>query len=70
MWFILSVVFERTVKFLIAMNVVLERYNNYLPNSKLLGAKHISIVLGETYIKAALLMISSTSNNTFCSSSK
>ena len=70
MRFILSVVLERTVTFLTTVDVVLEEYNNYLPNNKWLGFKHISIVFRYTYIKGALLMISSTSNNTFCSSSK
>ena len=59
MQFILSVVLERTVRsFLtIVIDVVLEE-------------KHVSIVFGQTYVNGALLTISSTSNNSVCSSSK
>ena len=46
MWFILSVVLKRTVRFLTTVNVVLEEYNNGLSNNKWLGVKHISIVFG------------------------
>ena len=35
-----------------------------------MGIKHLSIGLGKTYVKGALLMISSTSNNIVYSSSK
>ena len=41
-----SVVLERTVRFLTTVDVVLEEYNNCLPNSKWLGVKHVSIVFG------------------------
>ena len=41
-----------------------------MPNNKWLNAKQVSIVLGETYVKGALLMVSLTSVNTDCSSSK
>ena len=34
MRFILSVVLERTVRFLTTLGVVLEEYNNCLPNNK------------------------------------
>ena len=44
MQFILSVVLERTVKFLATVDFVLEEYNNCLPNNKRLGVKHVSIV--------------------------
>ena len=66
----LSVVLERTVRFLTTVDVVLEEYNNCLPNNKWLSVKHVSIVFGQTYVNGALLMIISTSNNTVCSSSK
>ena len=46
MWFILSVMLERTVRFLTAVDVMLEEYNNCLPNDKWLGVKHVSIVFG------------------------
>ena len=46
MRFILSVVLERTVRFLTTVDVVLEEYNNCLPNNKWLGVKHVSIVFG------------------------
>ena len=42
----LSVVLEKTVTFLTTVDVVSEEYNNYLPNNKLLGVKHVSIVFG------------------------
>ena len=70
MWFTLSVVLERTVRFAATVDVVLEDNNSCLPNNKQLGIKHVSIVFGLTYIKGALLMISSTSNDIVCSSSK
>ena len=60
--------FERTITFLTTVHVMLEEYNNCLPNYKWLGVKHVLIVFG--YIKGALLMISSTSNNTVWSCSK
>ena len=41
MWFIISVVLERTVKSLTTVDVVIEEYN-CLPNSKWLCVKHIS----------------------------
>ena len=44
MQFILSVVLERTVRFLATVDFVLEEYNNCLPNNKRLGVKHVSIV--------------------------
>ena len=54
----LTVVLERTVRFLtIITDVVLEE-------------KHVSIVFGQTYVNGALLTISSTLNNSVCSSSK
>ena len=68
--FILSVVFERQFRFVTTVDVLLEEYKNYLPNNKWLGVKHVLIVFGQTYVKGALLMISSTSNNTVRSSSK
>ena len=37
---------EWTVRFLTTVDVVLEEYNNYVPNNKWLGVKHVSIVLG------------------------
>ena len=71
MRFILSVVLERTVRFLsIVIDVVLEEYNNCLSTNKWLGIKHVSIVFGQTYVNGELLTISSTSNNSVCSSSK
>ena len=42
----LSVVLERTARFLTTVDVALEEYNSYLPNSKLLGVKLVSIVSG------------------------
>ena len=68
--FILSVVFERQFRFVTTVDVLLEEYKNCLPNNKWLGVKHVLIVFGQTYVKGALLMISSTSNNTVRSSSK
>ena len=56
------------LRFLTAVDVVLEEYNNCLPNKKWLGVKRVSVVFG--YVNGALLMISSTSNNTVSSSSK
>ena len=70
MWFILSILFERTVRFVATVNVVLEGYNSCLPNNKWLGDKHVSLVFGYTNFKGALLMISSTLNNTISSSAK
>ena len=66
---------ERTVKFLTRVHVVLGKQNNCLPTAKQqmiewLRVKHVSIVSGKTYVKGALLIISSTSNNTVCNSSK
>ena len=61
---------ERKVIFAATVDVVLEDYNSCLPNNKQLGVKHVSIVFGYTYVKGALLMISSTWNNIVCSSSK
>ena len=56
MWFILSVALERTVRFLtVVIDIVLEE-------------KHVSIVFGQMYVNVALLTISSTSNNSVCSS--
>ena len=46
MQFILSVVLEKTVRFLTTVDVVLEEYNNLLPNNNELGVKHVSIVFG------------------------
>ena len=46
MRFLLSVVLERTVRFLTTIVVVLEEYNNCQPNSKWLSVKHVSIVFG------------------------
>ena len=58
------------VRFLnIVINAVLEEYNNCLSSNKWLGFKHVSIVFGQTYVNGELLTISSTSNNSFCSSS-
>ena len=70
MGLILSVVLERRVRFLTTDDVVLEECNNCLPNNKWLGFKYVSTVFGKTDVKAALLMICSTSNNTVCCSSK
>ena len=71
MRFILSVVLERTVRFLtIVIDVVLEEYNNCLSTNKWLAVKHVSRVFGQTYVNGELLAISSTSNNSVCSSSK
>ena len=70
MRFILSVMLERMVRFLTTVYVVLHEYSNCLPNNKWLGVKQVSIVFGLTYVKGALLMIISTSNNTVCSSSE
>ena len=57
MWFVLSAVFERTVRFLtIVIDVVLEE-------------KHVSIVFGQTYVNGAFLAINSTSNDLVCTSS-
>ena len=61
---------ERTVKFVAAIDVVLEEYNSSLPNNRWLGVKHVSIVFGWTHVKSALLMIISTSNNTVSGTSK
>ena len=44
--FILSAVLESAVRFLTTVDVVLEEYNNCLPNNKWLGAKHVLIVFG------------------------
>ena len=63
MWFILSVVLERTARLLTTVDVVLEEYNNCQRNNKWLGIKYVLIVFGEKYVNGALLMISSTSNN-------
>ena len=46
MRFILSVVLERMVRFVATVDVVLEEYNRCLPNNKLLGVNHVSIVFG------------------------
>ena len=46
MWFILSVVLERTVRFVATVDVVLEDNNSCLPNNKQLGVKHVLIVFG------------------------
>ena len=35
-----------------------------------MGVKHVSIIFGLTYDEGAILMISSTSNDTVCSSSE
>ena len=35
-----------------------------------MGVKYVSIVFGQTYVNGALLTISSTSNNSICTSSK
>ena len=43
-WFILSVVLGKTVRFLTIVDFVLEEYNNWLPNNKCLGVKHVSII--------------------------
>ena len=66
---ILSAVLERMVRFLITGDV-LKQYSNSLPNNKWLGVKYVLIVFGKTYVKGELLMISLTSINTVCSSSK
>ena len=42
---ILSVVVERTVRFLITGDV-LEQHNNCLPNNKCLGVRYVLIVFG------------------------
>ena len=47
----LSVELERTVRFLTAVDVVLEEYSNSLPNNKWLGVKHVSIVFGKRMLK-------------------
>ena len=39
-----SVVLQRTARFLNTVYVMLEEYNNFLPNKTWLGDKHISIV--------------------------
>ena len=71
MRFILSVVLERTIRFLtIVTDVILEEYNNYLSTNKKLGVKHVSIVFGQTCVNGSLSTISSTSNNAVCRSSK
>ena len=70
MRFILLVVLERTVRFLTTVDFVLEEYNNCMPNNKWLGVKHVSIVFSQTYVNGALLMMSSISSNTICSSLK
>ena len=44
MRFILSVVFDRTVRFLTTDDVVVEEYNNCPTNNKWLDIKHVSIV--------------------------
>ena len=75
-WCGLSVVLERTVRFLTTIDAVLEEYNNCLPNNKWLGVKYVSIVSGQMYVKGTLLMISSvvsytaTINHTAFSSPK
>ena len=62
---------ERTVKFQTTVDVVLEEYSNCLPNNKWSGVTCFdSIWVNVCYVKGALLIISSTSNNTVCSSSK
>ena len=63
MRFILSVVLERMVRFLTTVDVVLEEYNNCLPKNKC-GCQTCFDSIAETYVNVALLMISSTSNNT------
>ena len=45
MQFILSVELEGTVRFLTTLDLVLEEYNNRLPNNEWFGVKHVSIVL-------------------------
>ena len=46
----------RTVRFLtIVIDVVLEQYDNCLSINKWLGVKHVSIVLGQTYVNGAEL---------------
>ena len=67
MRFILSVVLERTVRFLtMVIDDVLEEYNNCPSTNKWLGVKHVSIVFGQTYVNGELLTTSSTSNNSVC----
>ena len=62
---------ERTVGLLdLVIDVVLEEYNNFLSINRWLDVKYVSIVFGQTYVNGALLTISSTSNNSVCSSSK
>ena len=43
---ILSVVLERTVRFVTTVDSVLEKYNNYLPNNKWLCVKLASTLVG------------------------
>ena len=67
MRFILPVVFERTVRFLTAVDVVLEQHNNCLLNNKWLSVKYVLLVFDSI---GALLMISLALISTVCSSSK
>ena len=46
MRFILSVVLERTIRFLSTVDLALEEYNRCLTINKRLGVKHVSIVFG------------------------
>ena len=70
MRFILSVVLERTVRFLPTVDVTLEQYNNCLWDNIWLSIKNVLIVFGKTFVKVVLTMIRSMSNNTISSSSK
>ena len=46
MFVVSHVVLERTVRFLTTVDVVLEQYNNCLPNNKWLSVKYVLIVFG------------------------
>ena len=67
MRFILPVVFERSVRFLTAVDVVLKQHNNCVLNNKWLSVKYVLIVFDSI---GALLMIRLTLISIVCSSSK
>ena len=69
MRFILSVLLERTVRFVATVDAVLEKYNSCLSNNKWLGANHVSIVFESRDVEDVLQMISWTSNNAVSNSS-
>ena len=46
------------MRFISSVDVVLEEYNNCLPNNKWLGVKHVSIVFWLAFVTGALLTIS------------